>query len=121
MTTTTAGPDTEQLLYMFRNMVTIREFEEAAGRLAEQAKIPGAVHLYAGEEAVAVGVWIPRGLGARVDAAVGIIGEPVAVFVDVCAIANFGGAWIDRSHGIVAVRVVVGIASGFVTGFCRRP
>jgi acetoin:2,6-dichlorophenolindophenol oxidoreductase subunit alpha len=48
--------DSEQLLYMFRTMVTIREFEEAAGRLAEQAKIPGAVHLYAGEEAVAVGV-----------------------------------------------------------------
>ncbi len=48
--------DTEQLLYLFRTMVTIREFEEAAGRLAEQAKIPGAVHLYAGEEAVAVGV-----------------------------------------------------------------
>ena len=56
MTTHTAEPDTEQLLYMFRTMVTIREFEEAAGRLAEQAKIPGAVHLYAGEEAVAVGV-----------------------------------------------------------------
>jgi len=57
MTTETAAtPDTEQLLYMFRTMVTIREFEEAAGRLAEQAKIPGAVHLYAGEEAVAVGV-----------------------------------------------------------------
>ena len=56
MTTSTAEPDTEQLLYMFRTMVTIREFEEAAGRLAEQAKIPGAVHLYAGEEAVAVGV-----------------------------------------------------------------
>jgi pyruvate dehydrogenase E1 component alpha subunit len=37
-------------------MVRIREFEEAAGRMAEQAKIPGAVHLYAGEEAVAVGV-----------------------------------------------------------------
>jgi len=41
---------------MFRTMVRIREFEEAAGSLAEQAKIPGAVHLYAGEEAVAVGV-----------------------------------------------------------------
>ncbi len=52
----TAELDSEQLLYMFRTMVTIREFEEAAGRLAEQAKIPGAVHLYAGEEAVAVGV-----------------------------------------------------------------
>src|SRR5690606_27744392 len=48
--------DSEQLLYMFRTMATIREFEEAAGRLAEQARIPGAVHLYAGEEAVAVGV-----------------------------------------------------------------
>jgi pyruvate dehydrogenase E1 component alpha subunit len=52
----TAEFDSEQLLYMFRTMVTIREFEEAAGRMAEQAKIPGAVHLYAGEEAVAVGV-----------------------------------------------------------------
>jgi pyruvate dehydrogenase E1 component alpha subunit len=50
------GPDTEELLYMYRTMVTIREFEEAAGELAEQAKIPGAVHLSAGQEAVAVGV-----------------------------------------------------------------
>ena len=48
--------DSEALLHMFRSMVKIREFEEAAGRLAEQAKIPGAVHLYVGEEAVAVGV-----------------------------------------------------------------
>jgi TPP-dependent pyruvate/acetoin dehydrogenase alpha subunit len=48
--------DSETLLHMFRTMVKIREFEEAAGRLAEQAKIPGAVHLYVGEEAAAVGV-----------------------------------------------------------------
>jgi pyruvate dehydrogenase E1 component alpha subunit len=48
--------DTETLLHIFRTMVKIREFEEAAGRLAEQAKIPGAVHLYVGEEAVAAGV-----------------------------------------------------------------
>ncbi len=54
----TAELDAEQLLYMFRTMTTIREFEEAAGRMAEQAKIPGAVHLYAGEEAVAVGVCV---------------------------------------------------------------
>ena len=56
---TTAGTDTadtEELLYMFRTMVTIREFEEAAGRKAERAEIPGPVHLYSGEEAVAVGV-----------------------------------------------------------------
>jgi TPP-dependent pyruvate/acetoin dehydrogenase alpha subunit len=48
--------DAETLLHMFRTMVKIREFEEAAARLAEQAKIPGAVHLYVGEEAVAAGV-----------------------------------------------------------------
>ncbi|MBM3140868.1 MAG: thiamine pyrophosphate-dependent dehydrogenase E1 component subunit alpha [Chloroflexi bacterium] len=54
--TTARQIDAEQLLYMYRTMVTIREFEETAGRLAEQAKIPGAVHLYAGEEAIAVGV-----------------------------------------------------------------
>ncbi len=48
--------DPELLLHMLRTMIRIREFEEAAGRLAEQARIPGAVHLYAGEEAVAVGV-----------------------------------------------------------------
>src|SRR5258708_15555468 len=56
MTNTAGRIDTEQLLFMYRAMLQIREFEEAAGRLGEQAKIPGAVHLYAGEEAVAVGV-----------------------------------------------------------------
>jgi pyruvate dehydrogenase E1 component alpha subunit len=55
-TVTTQVLDSEQMLWMYRTMVKIREFEEAAGHLAEQAKIPGAVHLYAGEEAVAVGV-----------------------------------------------------------------
>jgi pyruvate dehydrogenase E1 component alpha subunit len=46
----------EKLLAMFRTMVTIREFEEGAGRLMQEARIPGMIHLYAGQEAVAVGV-----------------------------------------------------------------
>ncbi len=45
----------DKLLEMFRRMVTIREFEEGAGRLMREARIPGMIHLYAGEEAVAVG------------------------------------------------------------------
>ncbi len=49
-------PDDEQLLEIYRTMVTIREFEDAAGRMAEQAQIPGAVHLCAGQEAVAAGI-----------------------------------------------------------------
>ena len=49
-------PTPEQLVEMFRRMVRIREFDERAGLLLERALVPGAVHLYVGEEAVAVGV-----------------------------------------------------------------
>jgi len=45
----------DTLLQMFRTMVIIREFEEGAGRLSQAARIPGLVHLYAGQEAVATG------------------------------------------------------------------
>lgn len=38
------------------NMVRIRRFEEEAGILMENSKIPGALHLYVGQEAVAAGV-----------------------------------------------------------------
>lgn len=39
-------------------MVRIRIFEEQCGRMAEAGKIPGALHLYVGEEAVAAGVMV---------------------------------------------------------------
>lgn len=48
--------DKEHLLHMYEQMVTIRHFEERAGKEFAGGKIPGFVHLYAGEEAVAVGV-----------------------------------------------------------------
>jgi TPP-dependent pyruvate/acetoin dehydrogenase alpha subunit len=50
------SPSREVLLDLHRRMVRIRLFEEAAGRLAEAAKLPGFLHLYVGEEAVAAGV-----------------------------------------------------------------
>src|ERR1700736_6729290 len=40
-------------------MVRIRLFEEEAGRLMEAGKMPGFLHLYVGEEAVAAGVIAP--------------------------------------------------------------
>jgi pyruvate dehydrogenase E1 component alpha subunit len=43
------------LLDLHRRMVRIRLLEEAAGRLAMEARIPGFIHLYVGEEAVAAG------------------------------------------------------------------
>jgi TPP-dependent pyruvate/acetoin dehydrogenase alpha subunit len=48
--------DKARLLRMYKQMVTIRQFEERAGREFASGKVPGFVHLYAGEEAVAVGV-----------------------------------------------------------------
>src|SRR2546422_2339045 len=48
--------DKSQLLRMYEQMETIRVFEERAGKEFASGKVPGFVHLYAGEEAVAVGV-----------------------------------------------------------------
>jgi pyruvate dehydrogenase E1 component alpha subunit len=48
--------DRDALLAMYRTMVEIRLFEDAAGKNFAAGLIPGFVHLYAGEEAVAVGV-----------------------------------------------------------------
>jgi pyruvate dehydrogenase E1 component alpha subunit len=46
----------EQLLNAYRWMCTIREFEERVHTEFANGAIPGFVHLYAGEEASAVGV-----------------------------------------------------------------
>jgi pyruvate dehydrogenase E1 component alpha subunit len=46
----------DTLVYMFRKMVEIRLFEEKVFDLYAQNLVPGTIHLYAGEEAVAVGV-----------------------------------------------------------------
>ena len=45
-----------EMLRMFEQMAKIREFDERAGLLMEQARVHGSVHLYCGEEAIAVGV-----------------------------------------------------------------
>jgi pyruvate dehydrogenase E1 component alpha subunit len=44
------------LMATYRRMVTIRLFEEQVNELYLAAKMPGLAHLYAGEEAIAVGV-----------------------------------------------------------------
>jgi len=49
-------PENGKLLEMYRQMLTIRLFEEKVFELYGQNLVPGTIHLYAGEEAVAVGV-----------------------------------------------------------------
>ena len=46
----------ERWRQMYRQMVTIRRFEEQVNELYTTAQMPGLAHLYIGEEAVAVGV-----------------------------------------------------------------
>jgi acetoin:2,6-dichlorophenolindophenol oxidoreductase subunit alpha len=52
---TPLGVDNDLALRMYRQMVRIRAFEEAANDLYRGAKMPGLTHLYIGQEAVAVG------------------------------------------------------------------
>ena len=49
------GLDDGTLLQMYRQMLLIRRFEEHAAESYAQAKVGGFLHLYIGEEAVAVG------------------------------------------------------------------
>ncbi len=49
-------PGNKILQNLYLQMVRIRRFEEEAGRLMEEGKIPGALHLYVGQEAIASGV-----------------------------------------------------------------
>jgi len=47
---------TEDLLRAYRAMCTVREFEERVHKEFATGQVPGFVHLYAGEEASAIGV-----------------------------------------------------------------
>ncbi len=51
-------PNNKVLLDIHHRMVRIRIFEEEAGKLMETGKIPGALHLYVGQEAIASGVMV---------------------------------------------------------------
>ena len=47
--------DNGQIVELYEKMLLIRRFEEQSGRLYMQGKIHGFLHLYIGEEAIAVG------------------------------------------------------------------
>ncbi len=51
-----AGPTPAEALRLYESMVLIRRVEERLRDDSAAGKLPGAVHLYIGEEAVAAGV-----------------------------------------------------------------
>ena len=56
----------ERLLRLYRDMLLIRRFEERAAELRMAGLIPGFLHPYIGQEAVAVGVCAALGPGAAI-------------------------------------------------------
>jgi pyruvate dehydrogenase E1 component alpha subunit len=54
--------DREHLLHLLQKMVLIRRFEEKTAEMYQQSKVRGFLHLYIGEEAIAVGVMEALGL-----------------------------------------------------------
>ncbi len=50
------GLDVEDMLRLFTQMTLLRRFETAAQTACRKGETPGFLHLYIGEEAVAVGV-----------------------------------------------------------------
>ena len=50
------GISIDAILDIYTRVLRIRRFEEAVGQLFKQGQLPGFVHLYIGEEAVAAGV-----------------------------------------------------------------
>ncbi len=56
----------ERLLELYRDMLLIRRFEERAAELRMAGLIPGFLHPYIGQEAVAVGVCAALGPGAAI-------------------------------------------------------
>jgi TPP-dependent pyruvate/acetoin dehydrogenase alpha subunit len=48
--------DRDLITSLYRNMVLIREFELKAREVFRNGRMPGFIHVYIGEEAVATGV-----------------------------------------------------------------
>ena len=77
--------DKGDLLDAYRRMRTIREFEERLHVDFGRGDIPGFVHLYAGEEATAVGIMSHLGDGDRIASTHRGHGHCIAKGVDVTA------------------------------------
>jgi acetoin:2,6-dichlorophenolindophenol oxidoreductase subunit alpha len=97
---TTGELTAEQLLEAYRVMRTIREFEERLHVEFATGEIPGFVHLYAGEEAIAAGVCAHLGPGDYVASTHRGHGHAIAKGCDVKAMmAEIYGKQSGLCHG----------------------
>jgi len=124
------NPSNEQLLSLFERMTLIRLMEERLRADAAAGKLPGGVHLYIGQEAVAVGVcanlhdtdWITsthRGHGHFLAKG----GEPKAMMAEIWGkrtgiCKGMGGSMhvADLTKGILGANGIVGGGFAIATG-----
>lgn len=125
------APDSRQaLLEAYRLMKTIREFEERAHREFATGAMPGFVHLYAGEEAVAVGVcsnltaddWIAsthRGHGHAIAKGCDVMGMMAELYGRKTGLCHGKGGSMhiaDLSTGMLGANGIVGGGPPLVCG-----
>lgn len=120
----------DDLLHLYRSMLTIREVELRLSRDFKAGKLPGPVHLYIGQEAVAVGVcahlsdkdWVAsthRGHGhfvAKGGALDAFFAEIYGRATGICG--GKGGSMhvADMSKGILGANGIVAAGIGLATG-----
>jgi pyruvate dehydrogenase E1 component alpha subunit len=120
----------EELLELYRRMLLIRRMEERLGEVVKTGELPGPVHLYIGQEAVAVGVcaglndrdWIAsthRGHGHFLAKG----GDPRAMIAEILGrdtgiCHGKGGSMhvADFSRGILGANGIVGGGIGLALG-----
>ncbi|MCS6778343.1 MAG: thiamine pyrophosphate-dependent dehydrogenase E1 component subunit alpha [Geminicoccaceae bacterium] len=120
----------EELLALYQRMLLIRRMEEQLARDCAAGKLPGPVHLYVGQEAIAVGVchhledrdWITsthRGHGHFLAKG----GDPARMMAEIYGRADgicggFGGSMhvADFSKGIIGANGIVGGGIALATG-----
>ena len=131
-------PDKDTLLEMYRRMVRIRTFEEEANYLFLQGKIPGTLHQYDGQEAVAVGTCMHLNVGDFITSTHRPHGHSIAKGVDTrkimaelfgrdtgCCRGKGGSMHIcDMSVGVIPAIAIVGggipVAAGLALSFKMR-
>jgi pyruvate dehydrogenase E1 component alpha subunit len=120
----------EELLKAYRMMKTIREFEERLHVEFARGGIPGFVHLYAGEEATAVGIMMHLDDQDRIASTHRGHGHCIAKGVDVCemmaeiygkvtgACRGKGGSMhiADLSKGMMGANGILGAGSPLACG-----
>jgi pyruvate dehydrogenase E1 component alpha subunit len=120
----------QALLQCYRSMRTIREFEERLHVDFARGDIPGFVHLYAGEEATAVGIMSHLGDGDRIASTHRGHGHCIAKGVDVASMMKEiygrkggscngkGGSMhiADLSKGMMGANGILGAGAPLVCG-----